>query len=97
MRISDWSSDVCSSDLVGAGGGRDAPDAAERAALDVGLDLLVADLAAQRLVVVALHAGAAGVGEHRLAGAVLPAVGLVGAADVADAVGPPAALGIDPG
>src|SRR3546814_1794780 len=97
MRISDWSSDVCSSDLVGAGGGRDAPDAAERAALDVGLDLLVADLAAQRLVVVALDAGAAGVGEQRLAGAVLLDVVLVGAADVADDVRHQRAIGIAPG
>src|SRR3546814_1080693 len=53
MRISDWSSDVCSSDL--------------------------------------------GVGEQRLAGAVLLDVVLVGAADVADDVRHQRAIGIAPG
>src|SRR3546814_106558 len=60
-------------------------------------DRLVADLAAQRLVVVALDAGAAGVGEQRLAGAVLLDVVLVGAADVADDVRHQRAIGIAPG
>src|SRR5690606_28050066 len=82
---------------VGAGDGGDPADAPQRAALDVGLDLLVADLAAQRLVVVALDARTAGVGEQRLPRSVLLDVLLVGAADVADDVRHQRAVGIATG
>src|SRR3546814_8768492 len=43
MRISDWSSDVCSSDLLGAGGGDDLADHLAAGADDV-TDLRLVDL-----------------------------------------------------
>src|SRR3546814_14300081 len=46
MRISDWSSDVCSSDLVGADGGD--PDQQSAGAVDGAADNLVAGLAVDR-------------------------------------------------
>ena len=71
---------------VGAGLGRHHADAAQRATLDVGLHLLVADPPAQLLVVGALQAGAPGLREQHLVAPVALHVALVGATDIADHV-----------
>ncbi len=79
---------------VGAGLRRDPADGADRAALHVGLDLLVADLAAQFLFVIALQPGLADVGQRGVAFAEHLQVLLVDAADVADDVCEQVAVGI---
>ncbi|MCW0449357.1 hypothetical protein NB706_002191 [Xanthomonas sacchari] len=82
---------------VGAGLRRHPADGADRAALHVGLDLLVADLAAQLLLVIALQPGLADVGQRRVALAQRLQVLLVDAADVADDVREQVAVGVVPG
>lgn len=74
--------------------GRHAPDHAQGAAFHVGLDLLVADLAAQLLLVIALQAGLADMGQRRVAFTELRQVGLVHAPDVADDVRQQRAIGV---
>gem|GEM_PF-6020935 len=65
---------------------RDPADGADRAALHVGLDLLVADLAAQLLLVIALQPGLADVGQRGIALAQHLQVLVIDPADVADDV-----------
>ncbi len=82
---------------VGAGLRSDTADGADRAALHVGLDLLVADLAAQFLLVIALQAGLADVGQCGIALAEDLQILVVDPANVADDVREQVAIGIATG
>jgi hypothetical protein len=79
---------------VGARHRGHAPDRCERAAFDVGFDLLVADAPAQGVLVIAFDPGLAGVGEGRAGFAQFRQVGVVDAADIADHMCEQRAVGI---
>ncbi len=82
---------------VGAGLRGHPADGTDGAALHVGLDLLVADLAAQLLLVIALQARLADVGQRRVALTEDLQVLVVHAADVADDVREQVAVGVAAG